>query len=87
MRAAGWIAALLVTLCAPVIWYEGWILPTTMNLLLLVIGLNLLCGVSYQRAFEPPGAVGCRRHTAGPVDEEPDPLGFDPLCQFALGVG
>jgi Tetratricopeptide repeat len=43
---AGWLAALLLTLCAPLVWYEGWLLPTSLNLFLLVVGLNLLvaCG-------------------------------------------
>ena len=39
---AGTLAAVLIALCAPLIWYEGWLLPTTLNLLLLVAGLNLL---------------------------------------------
>lgn len=39
---AGWLAALLLALCAPLVWYEGWLLPTTLNLFLLVTGLNLL---------------------------------------------
>ncbi|MBU8871531.1 MAG: tetratricopeptide repeat protein [Gemmatimonadales bacterium] len=48
---AGWLAALLLSLCAPLIWYEGWLLPTTLNLLLLVTGLNLLVACSEPRRW------------------------------------
>lgn len=38
----GWLAAVLAAVCAPTLWYEGWLLPTTLNLFLLALGLNLL---------------------------------------------
>ncbi len=39
---AGLLAGVLVLLFAPTIWYEGWLLPTALNLFLLVVILNLL---------------------------------------------
>ncbi len=39
---AGLLAGLLTLLFAPVLWYEGWLLPTTVNLFLLVVILNLV---------------------------------------------
>jgi len=39
-RAGLW-AGLLVLLFAPLLWFEGWLLPTTLNVLLLVAILNL----------------------------------------------
>jgi len=50
-QRAGWIAAVLVTICGPMLWYEGWLLPTTLNLLLLVIGLNLLAAIADPRRW------------------------------------
>ncbi len=38
----GFRAGLLALLFAPAIWYEGWQLPTALNLFLLVVVLNLL---------------------------------------------
>jgi len=39
---AGLLAGVLALLFAPAIWYEGWQLPTTLNLFLLAVVLNLL---------------------------------------------
>ncbi|MEN8006465.1 MAG: tetratricopeptide repeat protein [Candidatus Krumholzibacteriota bacterium] len=39
---AGLLASVLALLCAPVLWYEGWQLPTALNLFLLTVVLNLL---------------------------------------------
>jgi 4-amino-4-deoxy-L-arabinose transferase-like glycosyltransferase len=39
---AGMLAGVLALLFAPVLWYEGWQLPTSLNLFLLVVILNLL---------------------------------------------
>jgi 4-amino-4-deoxy-L-arabinose transferase-like glycosyltransferase len=39
---AGLLAGILALLFAPTLWYEGWQLPTTLNLFLLVVVLNLL---------------------------------------------
>ena len=39
---AGMLAGVLALLFAPLLWYEGWQLPTSLNLFLLVVILNLL---------------------------------------------
>jgi 4-amino-4-deoxy-L-arabinose transferase-like glycosyltransferase len=39
---AGFLAGVLALFFAPAIWYEGWLLPTALNLFMLVVILNLL---------------------------------------------
>jgi len=39
---AGLLAGALALMCAPALWYEGWLLPTVLNLFLLTVVLNLM---------------------------------------------
>jgi 4-amino-4-deoxy-L-arabinose transferase-like glycosyltransferase len=41
-QRAGLLAGVVALLFGPLLWYEGWQLPTTLNLFLLVVVLNLL---------------------------------------------
>ncbi len=54
---AGLLAGVLTVLFAPVLWYEGWQLPTTLNLFLLVVILNLLVA-----CLDPGRPAGRKSH-------------------------
>jgi 4-amino-4-deoxy-L-arabinose transferase-like glycosyltransferase len=56
---AGMLAGVVALLSAPTLWYEGWQLPTTLNLFLLVIVLNFLveCLDPYRDRWSRPGLM------------------------------
>lgn len=43
---AGLLAGVLALLAGPLLWYEGWLLPTTLNVALLVLIMNLAVAVA-----------------------------------------